>query len=154
MQINSKRLLINLSRVAPHKDTFKIMLYPAEKPASDNANLIQYYLNASDIRSDVDIISIVGELVKAKCDKMGTSLESVSPYFDGISIAYTNNSNFITQYMFTYDSLKEVGNLERKLIEYDLKFNFAVTVSTLLIIEALSYVREVFKWKDLWMDLV
>lgn len=156
MQIITNRMLIILSANFPHTNEFKIKLYPTENLQRERMidDVGKFYLNVSDIVSDVDVISMVSEIIGKTCERKNLTLESISPYFDGISNVYGGFNNCIVQYKFKSEDLMKIGKIEKNLIKYDLRYNFTITVSTLLIIEALHYVREVFKWKELWAEFV
>ena len=151
MEICSERMRIDLSKSDSFQNRFRIKIYPSDKfmAAKTENQLESFSLGPNDVKTDADIISLIGELLDSVPSKSGTRRSF--PVFDDSSKIFVNLNSPIIQYSFKYEELMEIGKLEKNILAFDLYFNGSVNSLSLLIIEAITLTREVFKWQDLWL---
>ncbi|MBR0351493.1 MAG: hypothetical protein IJH76_06740 [Clostridia bacterium] len=151
MEICSERMRIDLVKSDSFQNRFRLKIYPSDKFMAANLEnqMGAFSLSPNSVKTDVDIISLIGELLDSVPSKNGT--KKIFPVFDDSSKIFVNLNSPIIQYSFEYEELMEIGKLEKNILAFDLSYNSGVNSLSLLIIEAITLTREVFKWQDLWL---
>lgn len=153
MEICSERIRIDLTKTDSMKMDFKMKIYPAGQfMAQSKADNGRFILTVENSRTDVDVMSLIGELLDSTNTKSYKKTIGLFSLFDTNTSIYVDFQNPIIQYSFKYEDLVQPKKLEKNILAFDLFYNGSVNALSLLILEALSLVREAFKWKELWVE--
>ena len=155
MEFASDRIRVVLTRVNEFREDYRIRIFPTGRYMINTLGEVgTFYLNACDVKSEVDVISLTEQIVNSISSDKSKDFTSISPLFDTSQAVYSSFSSCIAQLNFKYEDLIEPGKLEKDLIIFDLYYNGYIQGITLLLIEAISLTRKAFKWKDVWAEFV